>query len=277
MPDSGVRLSSMRIPDLAITVTRWPLLRELIRRELTSRYLGTFSGGLWALAQPLLQLAIYGYVFTYVFRARLPAEEFGSVGFLSFLAIGLWPWNAFAESLNRSTTVIPDSAGLLGKIALPRAMLVAAPVLAGFVLHAAGFALVLTVLWVGGWLPLHSTALLAPLLLLCLMFFTLGLAWFFAAVAVFVRDIAQALPQLLLLLFFLTPVLYPRSLVPERLQVLSDFNPLALFIGLFRQCLLGIGTYGVAHVLTLAALTAFVLWAGYRAFQRLSPHFEDFL
>lgn len=255
----------------------WPLLRELIRRELTSRYLGTFSGGLWAIAQPLLQLAIYGYVFTHVFRARLPAEEFGAVGFLPFLAIGLWPWNAFAESLNRSTTVIPDSAGLLGKIALPRALLVAAPVLAAFVLQGAGFLLVLLVLWLGGWLPLHAGALATPFLFLCLMLFTLGLAWFFAAIAVFVRDVAQALPQLLLLLFFLTPVLYPRSLIPESLRVLSDFNPMALFIGLFRQCLLGFGPYGYVHVASLVVLTLAVAWLGHRAFQRLSPHFEDFL
>lgn len=253
------------------------LLLEFVRRELKARYLGTFSGAAWALAQPLLQLAIYGYVFLYIFNARLPEAEFGSIGFLPFLAVGLWPWNAFVESVNRSATVIHDSAGLLGKIALPRALLVVAPVCAGFLLHTVGFIAVLTVLWLGGWLEPRWSALAVPALMLVLIVFTLGLAWLFAALTVFVRDIAQALPQVLLLLFFLTPVLYPRSLVPESLHTLADANPLALFIGLFRQSLLGIGHYGAIHYALAVGIALLMAWIGYHVFQRLAPHFEDFL
>lgn len=255
----------------------YSLLAEFVRRELKARYLGTFSGAIWALAQPLLQLAIYGYVFLHIFSARLPEAEFGSIGFLPFLAVGLWPWNAFAESVNRSATVIHDSAGLLGKIAMPRAMLVVAPVCAGFLLNMLGFIAVLVVLWFGGWLEPHGSALGVPPLMLALMLFTLGLAWLFASLTVFVRDIAQALPQVLLLLFFLTPVLYPRSLVPESLHPIADANPMALFIGLFRQCLLGVGHYGAIHYALAAGMALLMAWIGYRMFQRLAPHFEDFL
>lgn len=255
----------------------WPLFKELVRRELTGRYLGTFSGAAWALAQPMLQLAIYGFVFLQVFRTRLPEGEFGTIGFLPFLAVGLWPWTCFVEAVNRSATVIPDAAGLLGKIALPRPMLVVAPVCAGFLLHTAGFIAVILVLWTGGWLePRWSAALIIPLMVM-LLIFTLGLAWFFAALNVFIRDIAHALPQVMLLLFFLTPILYPRSLVPDYLHMFSDANPLALFVGLFRQSLLGVGHYGWLHVLFAALIALVFAWAGYAVFRRLAPHFEDFL
>lgn len=261
-----------------LAALRWrPLLVELIRRELKTRYLGTFSGAAWALAQPLLQLAIYGYVFLYIFRTRLPEDEFGSIGFLPFLAVGLWPWNAFVESVNRSATTIQDAAGLLGKIKLPRALLVVAPICAGFLLTTVGFAAVLLVLWTGGWLAPRTSAILVVPLMLLLMIFSIGLGWLFAALNVFVRDIAHALPQATLLLFFLTPVLYPRSLIPEQLHALADANPLALFVGLFRQSLLGIGHYTSIHFVyaTVASLVAAGL--GYAAFKRLAPHFEDFL
>jgi lipopolysaccharide transport system permease protein len=257
---------------------RWlPLLTELVRREITGRYLGTFSGAIWALVHPLLQLAIYGYVFIFIFRTRLPEAEFGSLGFLPFLAIGLWPWNAFAEAVNRSATTIPDAAGLLGKVALPRPLLVVAPICASFLLATVGLVAVVALLWTGGWLrPTPSALLMMPLMVL-LMIFATGVGWFVAALNVFVRDIGQALPQLTMLLFFLTPVLYPRSLIPESIRVLADANPLALYVGLFRQCIMGVGHYGFGHAAIAAAIALATAAAGYLVFRRLAPHFEDFL
>jgi lipopolysaccharide transport system permease protein len=257
---------------------KWlPLLGELIRREITGRYLGTFSGTVWALVHPLLQLAIYGYVFVYIFRTRLPEGEFGGLGFLPFLAVGLWPWNAFAEAVNRSATTIPDAAGLLGKVALPRALLVIAPICASFLLSTIGFVAVVGVLWAGGWLlPTPMALLLVPLMLI-LMVFATGVGWFVAALNVFVRDVGQALPQLTMLLFFLTPVLYPRSLIPEVLQGLADTNPMALYVGLFRQCIMGVGNYGFSHGVIAAGVAVTSAVAGYLVFRRLAPHFEDFL
>ncbi|MFB9067182.1 ABC transporter permease [Pseudofulvimonas gallinarii] len=259
-----------------MTTPKKRLVGELVRRELRQRYLGSLSGGAWALLQPLAQLAIYGYVFGRIFSARLPQQEFGELAFLAFLAIGLWPWNAFAESLSRACTTITDNAGLLGKVAIPRFLLVLAPVAAAFMLQVAGFAAVLLVLYLGGWFEPRWQALLTLPLFVLLALFTLGLAWLFSALTVFVRDIAHGLPQALLLMFFLTPVLYPRSLVPETLLPLADANPLALFVGLFRQSVLGVGSYGPGDWLLAVVLTLASLAAGYLVFQRLAPHFEDF-
>src|SRR5689334_7888342 len=102
------------------------LVAHFIRRELRNRYLGSLSGGLWALLQPLAQLAIYGFVWAYVFKMRLPGGDASPAAVVPFLALGVWPWNAFAESISRSATVIQENAGLIGKVALPRSVLVIA-------------------------------------------------------------------------------------------------------------------------------------------------------
>ncbi len=254
-----------------------PILSEFVRRELRLRYLGTFTGLGWALVQPVLQLAIYGYVFTTIFAARLPEQEFGSLGFVAFLAVGLWPWTAFAEALSRAVTAIQDNAGLLGKVALPRPVLVAAPVIAGHLLHAVGFVLVLALLMAGGWIRWRWQVVAIVPLHLLLAVFTLGLAWLLAALCVFVRDLSHAVGQALMLLFFLTPVLYPRSLVPEAMLPVADANPMALYIGLFRQAVLGVGEHGPGHWLVALALALVSAALGYWVFRRLAPHFEDFL
>ena len=75
------------------------LIFHFVRREISSRYLGSFSGGLWALMQPLIQLAVYGFVWTYVFGMRPPGGA-DAPGIVPFLAMGVWPWNAFAEALH---------------------------------------------------------------------------------------------------------------------------------------------------------------------------------
>jgi lipopolysaccharide transport system permease protein len=255
----------------------YPLATELVRRELKARYLGTFSGGLWALFQPMLQLAIYGYVFTTIFKARLPEAEFGNLGFIAFLAVGLWPWTAFAEGLMRSSTTIIENAGLLGKVALPRPLLVGTTVFAGMALHLCGFAAVLIVMMMVGWIEPRITMVWVLPLFLLMFGFTLGMAWLFSAVSVFVRDFTHVLGQVVMLVFFLTPVLYPRSLIPAGLLPIADGNPLALFVGLFRQSVLGIGHYDVWDVLVALMVTVAVMSVGWTVFRRLSPHFEDFL
>src|SRR6516164_6630209 len=108
------------------------LAAHFIRRDLRNRYLGSLSGGVWALLQPLVQLAIYGFGWAYVFKMRLPAGDSSPATVVPFLALGVWPWNAFAESITRSATVIADNAGLIGKVALPRGVLVIASASSSF-------------------------------------------------------------------------------------------------------------------------------------------------
>ncbi|MGH8171936.1 MAG: ABC transporter permease, partial [Rhodanobacteraceae bacterium] len=171
------------------------LTLRFFQRELQNRFAGSFSGGLWALFQPLIQLAVYAFVFVQVFKARVPGAD--APGYVPFLVVALWPWTAFSEALLRSATSIQDNAALIGKVALPREILVVASVASSFAVHLTGFIAILIVLIVAG--KGISIAGLVPAILLYIPLFALalGLALLLSAVQVFVRDLVQALGQLL--------------------------------------------------------------------------------
>ncbi|MGH8041694.1 MAG: ABC transporter permease [Rudaea sp.] len=253
-----------------------PALRlalHFIRRDLRNRYLGSFSGGLWALMQPLAQLAVYSFVFVYVFKARVPGAN--APGYVPFLALALWPWTAFAEGLTRATTVIQDNATLIRKVAMPREVLVFAAVASGFLIQGAGYLAIIVALRLFG-VPIDLWALPAVAAVYAQLFvLALGFAFLFAAVQVFVRDLSAALPQLLMLWMFASPVFYARESLPQRYQHFVDWNPFAHYTEFFRSALFGSGAVG-DHLTAILVVLA-VLLIGFAAFRRLNPHFEDFL
>jgi lipopolysaccharide transport system permease protein len=253
------------------------LATHFVQRELRNRYLGSISGGLWALLQPLLQLAVYGFVWTYVFRMRAPGDDTSPGAIVPFLALGMWPWNAFSESITRSTTVIQDNAGLIGKVALPRPVLVFATVSASFLLHGFGFCAIMLVLGLAG-MSLHLVMLPFAMLAFALLFvLALGFSFLFAAIQVFVRDLAQALGQIMPLWMFASPVLYAREQLPEAFRGWLGFNPFSFYPEFMRATMLGSGHVDIVAVLIAILVAVAVCLVGYAVFNRLNPRFEDFL
>ena len=250
---------------------------HFIRRELRNRYLGSISGGLWALLQPLIQLVIYGFVWTYVFRMRPPGGDASPTAIIPFLALGVWPWNAFSEAVMRSATAIQDNAGLIGKVAFQRGVLVFAASSASFLLHGVGFIVVLIAIELLGF-PLRLGMLPFALFAFALLFvLALGFGYLFAAIQVFVRDLSQVIGQLLPLMMFTAPVLYARDYLPERFQTWLGWNPFTFYPEYLRAELLGIGSIGVGAQVAACAFALTALAIGYFVFRRLNPRFEDFL
>jgi len=251
---------------------RW-LLRSLIGREIQNRYVGSIGGFAWALVHPLVLLGIYSVLFQTVFRVKFP--ELAHHPFIVFMAAAMWPWLAFAEGLSRGTQAVVANAPLVKKVAFPHELLVYAAVIASFAVYASGYALVLVVLWAIG-ISLHGWMLpwvLAYMLLLLIM--ASGLALAFSAVQAFVRDFEQLLGQVLSVLFFLTPILYPISMVPPALQVWMQANPLVHIVEPLRQALLFGAVPGATPLLLSMAGVLLAFAAGRWMFLRLSPYFED--
>jgi lipopolysaccharide transport system permease protein len=251
------------------------LTAKFIRRDLRSRFAGSLSGGLWALIQPLLQLAIYAFVFVEVFKARLPGAN--APEFVAFIAVAMWPWFAFAEAIQRSATAIQDNAALIGKVALPREVLVVASVASSFLIHLGGFVAVVVILALAGKGVVLAGLPLSILLYVPLFALALGLALICASVQVFVRDLAQALGQFLTIMMFATPILYDSAMLPERYRALLPFNPFTFYAESFHALLLNLGTVAPLSVGIALAVAALVLAIGHGVFRRLDAHFEDFL
>lgn len=254
----------------------WRLFRHFLGRDLRNRFLGSFSGGLWALIQPLVQLAIYAFVFVHIFKARVAGAGEG-LGYVPFLVVAMWPWTAFSEAILRSTTAITENAALIGKVPMPRAVPVLAAVAGSFLLHGAGFVAIVLVLPLFGYAMHLAWLLPAVVLLLVLLVLALGLALLAAAIQVFVRDTVQVLTQLLVLAMFAAPIFYSRAMIPPPFQGLIDLHPYTSYAVAFRDMLLH-GQWPALVPLAGAAAGAVVTLAlGWWVFHRLDPHFEDYL
>ena len=252
-------------------------LRSLYRlfylREVRGRYLGTSTGLAWALVHPIALLGVYWFVFTTVFRAG----NFGSKSFLAFVAVALWPWLAAQEALSRATVSLSSYAGLIRKAAFPQEAIVYASVSATLSLHVVGYVLVLVVLRLMGE-PLHLEGLLIALPLWAVLIVgIIGVALALAALQVFMRDIEHVLVPLLMIGMYLTPILYPLTLVPESVRPWVAANPFSWVVGRMRDALLD-GRIAFVPGDAIAVVVALALFtAGLAMFRRLAPHFEDFL
>jgi ABC-type polysaccharide/polyol phosphate export permease len=261
-------------PTAAVALARnRALFRNFYRRELNTRYLGSVTGLAWALLHPLALLGVYWFVFTMVFRAG----GFGGQSFLTFVAVALWPWLAAQEALQRGTVSLASYAGLIRKVAFPHELVVYASVAATLSLHFAGYLAVLVVLALVGQ-PVHFEGLLLALPVWVLLAVAVtGLVLFFAALQVFIRDVEHVLMPILMILMYLTPILYPLAAVPESLRPYVAANPFGYLVDRLRAGLLD-GRIALEPGDALAVAVAAALFFGGRwVFRRLSPTFEDFL
>ncbi len=193
------------------------LFVNFFTRELTTRYLGSVTGLAWALLNPLALLAVYHFVFTTVFRTA----SFDGTSFLLFVAVALWPWLAAQEGLVRATTSLASHAGLIRKVAFPHEIVVYASVGATLALQFVGYVVVLIALRAFGEPVRFEGLIVAVPLWIVLAIAVTGIALFLAALQVFIRDVEHVLVPILMIGMYLTPILYPLTLVPEGMRPLG--------------------------------------------------------
>lgn len=260
--------------DLIGSVRRQWAARELLGvltvREFQARYAQTFLGIGWALLTPLLLMVVF-----IVFVERVIEVDTGGAPYALFAYLGLLPWTFFSSSVSRGGQILRLEWSLLNKVRCPRELFpLSAVTVAGYDL-AVSTVVLGTIFVVTGYEP-RTTAIWAPLLLLILVAFCAGVALALSAVVVFVRDLGQALPLILQLGLFATPVAYDARAVPRDWQpVYAAGNPLVGVIEGLRDTLL-FGQSPPWRLVGPSALSAVaVLVGGYALFKRLEPGFAD--
>jgi lipopolysaccharide transport system permease protein len=252
---------------------RIDLIVSLTRRELASRYRGSALGILWALLNPIVMIAIFTFIFAGIFGAR-----FGTSGtswdYALYLFCGLLPWNAYQESLQLSSNTIVSHSNLVKRVVFPLETLPVSQALASLCNQLFGtIALLAATILVQG--RLRATVLLLPIVIVPQLVATLGASWLLASLGVYLRDIAQAVTLALTAWFYLTPIIYPESVVPERYRFLVRLNPFTGLIRSYRNILID-GTLpdwaGLGYFCVFA-LVSFLF--GYWWFARTRKGFAD--
>ncbi len=259
---------------------KFDLLRALVRRDLDARYKGSVLGNLWPLLNQLSQLLIYTYVFSIVLKVKLglqgiPGDE--NLTFGLWLFAGLLPWIAFTGGWIQAASSVIGQTNLVKKVVFPLELLPVVPILATFIESSFGLmALIVMVALTSG--TVHTTLALLPLVWIPQLLFTAGLGYFAAGLTVFLRDIPQTLGVIVNLWFYLTPLVYPATRIPEQWRGwVFWLNPMAAIAEVYRDLILvgEVTHWGEWGFTTIVSTIVFCV--GFSVYQRLRPAFADVL
>ncbi|MBO4301468.1 MAG: ABC transporter permease [Desulfovibrio sp.] len=254
------------------------LLVQMTLRNIQVRYRGSVLGFVWSFAQPLLMLAVYTFVFGIIFKARWGIETLDQnrAAFPLIMFCGLMLFNLFAESVNTCSALIVQNPSFVKKVVFPLELLPLSSVATTFIFGVAWICLLLAGILV--FLPsLSWTMLLLPLLLLPMALFTAGVSYAVAAFGVYLRDMPQLTGVVTQVLFFMTPIFYPVSLVPENLRWLLEINPLTHFVEETRKVLLYAQQPDYTLCLGLFFFSLFIFQLGAACFCKMKKGFADVL
>ncbi len=251
------------------------LIWQMTRREVAGRYRGSLLGLAWSFLNPLLMLLVYTFVFSVVFKSRwgVSAGE-SQADFAIILFAGMIVFSFFAEIVNRAPGMIISNVNYVKKVVFPLEILPWVA-LGSVLFHSLVSLVVLLLLQLIVNFTLPWTALLFPLVLLPLVFACMGLAWFLAALGVFVRDVGQITNVFTTVFMFLSAVFYPLTALPQKYQNILQLNPLVLIIAESRNVLI----FGKLPNWTSLGITLLIGFgmalAGFWWFQKMRKGFAD--
>jgi lipopolysaccharide transport system permease protein len=192
-------------------------------------------GAAWNIINPLSMIVVYTVIFAQVMRAKLPGVD-SSFGYSIYLCAGALTWGLFADMLGRSQTMFLDNANLLKKISFPRITLPIIVVANAGLNFAIVFGLFLAFLVVSGNFPGWAALAIVPLLVLQIVF-AMGLGMVLGVLNVFFRDVGQFFGIFLQFWFWLTPIVYPATILPDAIKPLMTLNPMASVISAYQNIL----------------------------------------
>ena len=252
------------------------LIDQMIRRDLGQRYKGSYLGFLWSIINPILLLLIYTFIFSVVFKARWrPTDENMPLGeFAITLFAGLIPFNLFSEVVNRAPTMVTGNVNYVKKVVFPLEVLVVVGVGTALLTSMIniGIVLIASLIFLK---VIPPTIVFLPLAYIPLVLLNLGLGWFLASLGVYIRDIGQVVSVLTQVLFFMTPIFYPASSVPEKLRFILVLNPLSIIIGDFRDVLLWGNLFPIKEWIFWILLLGILTILGYVWFMATKKGFAD--
>lgn len=245
------------------------LLFFLVWRDISVRYKQTVLGAVWVVLQPFLTMVIFTFIFGRL--ANMPSE---GAPYPIFFFSALVPWQYFSSTLNNSANSLVNNANLISKVYFPRLLIPLSTLFPTFVDFAISFLVLLGLLFHYRF-ALTWNALWLPAFLLLLMTTAFGIGLWFAALNIHYRDIRYIVPFIMQFGMFVSPVVYPSSVVPERWRAVYAMNPMVGVIEGFRWTLLGKEVLPGKMIAISTAVAVMVLVGGIFYFRRAEKNFAD--
>jgi lipopolysaccharide transport system permease protein len=248
-------------------------IASLVRRELQVRSARALWGSMWLVLEPAAQIFVYTLIFGRVLGARMPGVE-NELAYGIFICAGIITWNFFAELVNRSQTVFLEHAGLLKTMSFPRSALIVALVANASINFAIVAAIFMVALGLAGAWP--GWALLGALPLLGIQAcFGVGIGVLTGTVNVFFRDVARSVGVAMQFGFWLTPIVYPISIVPEGFRRAYDWNPMVPIVEGYQRIVIAHAMPEWESLGWPLLLSMVVLVLGWGVFRKLGPDLVD--
>lgn len=264
-------LQAILAPFLAIVRHR-SILARTTWVEIKSTYAGSVLGVIWVIVGPLLMLSVYALTYAVIFKVRVPTMT--TAEYVLYVFCGIVPFLAFAQSLSAGTLSLSSNRAVMLNTVFPAEMIPLRSVLVGSASMVTGTAILLV-----GDVTLSEpswTFALIPAVMLVQLLFTTGVCWLLSLAALLVRDLAQLIYFITMMLLILTPIAYTPDMVPDAMKGLMLFNPLYYFVISFQYLIIldrlpppDVFAVGCAFSLTIFAL-------GYSTFHRSKQVFYDF-
>lgn len=236
------------------------LLTNLVMENLKLRYRGAVLGYLWSLLNPILMMIVYSIIFSYIVRI-------GVKNYPLFLLCALLPWSFFSTSLIAASSSIVDNFNLINKVYFPREIFPISVVLANL------FHLIISMIILLVFLSFTQIKSILPIFMLPFaiiahVVFTMGISLLLSCLTVFYRDIKHILEIVMMIWFYATPIIYPLSMVPEKLQIFFFLNPMVWIISIYRSILF-YGEYpAISVILTTYSFSFLIFYLGCYFFQK---------
>ncbi|MEM9552975.1 MAG: ABC transporter permease [Acidobacteriota bacterium] len=245
------------------------LIWTLVARDLKVRYRRSIIGLFWSMLQPLLTMAVLAIVFSSIFR-------FDIRNYPVYALAGLLFWNFFQQSIVVSMNSLRSHAYILQKLPVPMIVFPVATVLSGVVNLCLAFVPLVGLLLVTGH-RIGPSMLFLPVAVAIAVAFTLGAGLLLAPLAVFFTDVVEMVGVILTLLFYLTPVIYPKDIVPPKFQALVHYNPIRSILEVFRDPIYFGKFPPTTHLSLSIAVAVLALVVGLISFRRSADRIPFYL
>ena len=254
-------------------VCKWrELLWQMVGREVKARYKQSVLGYFWVILNPLAQMLVMSFAFSIILR--IPTNASSNIPYSIFLFVALLPWTLFANSLGSATAALVSAGSLITKIYFPRTILVLATLFAKIIdfLFSTSILIIYMIIY---HIPVNINILWIIPIFFIQQIFTLGLSLFFAAANLLYRDIQYLLSLILTLWMYLTPIIYPADMVPDKFRFLFQLNPMSVIVNAYRQVILGGGVPKYSSLIVATLVSFVVLLIGLSYFKSREKIFAD--